>query len=106
MWHYGVALDSSLTVEQQPELTQWIGSTEAQLADPTFNMAKALGFTQEELVAANDYCCGTMTIEGAPQQPGFAPSILHTAHVSNPVFGSKPLHDREDGRPLMKICCV
>jgi ribonucleoside-diphosphate reductase alpha chain len=45
---------------------QKLGITEAQLADPTFNMAKALGFTQEELVAANDYCCGTMTIEGAP----------------------------------------
>jgi ribonucleoside-diphosphate reductase alpha chain len=45
---------------------QNLGITEAQLADPTFNMARALGFTQEELVAANDYCCGTMTIEGAP----------------------------------------
>ncbi|MGE0274105.1 MAG: vitamin B12-dependent ribonucleotide reductase [Nitrospiraceae bacterium] len=45
---------------------QKLGLTEAQLADPTFNMAKALGFTQEELVSANDYCCGTMTIEGAP----------------------------------------
>ena len=45
---------------------QKLGITEAQLADPTFNMARALGFTQEELVAANDYCCGTMTIEGAP----------------------------------------
>ena len=43
-----------------------LGITEAQLADPTFNMLKALGFTQEDLVAANDYCCGTMTIEGAP----------------------------------------
>ena len=40
--------------------------TEAQLADPTFNMLKSLGFTQEEVVAANDYCCGTMTVEGAP----------------------------------------
>jgi ribonucleoside-diphosphate reductase alpha chain len=45
---------------------QKLGLTETQLADPTFNMAKALGFTQEELVSANDFCCGTMTIEGAP----------------------------------------
>ena len=29
-------------------------------------MLKTLGFTQEEIVAANDYCCGTMTVEGAP----------------------------------------
>ncbi len=40
--------------------------TEAQLKDPAFNMLKALGFTQEEVAAANDYCCGTMTVEGAP----------------------------------------
>ncbi len=40
--------------------------SEAQLADPTFNMLKTLGFTQEDVAAANDYCCGTMTVEGAP----------------------------------------
>ena len=40
--------------------------TEAQLGDPHFNMLKTLGFTQEEVVAANDFCCGTMTVEGAP----------------------------------------
>lgn len=43
-----------------------LGFTEAQLHDPQFNMLKAMGFTQEEIVAANDYCCGMMTIEGAP----------------------------------------
>jgi ribonucleoside-diphosphate reductase alpha chain len=43
-----------------------LGITDAQLADPTFNMLKTLGFTQEEVAAANDYCCGTMTVEGAP----------------------------------------
>ena len=29
-------------------------------------MLKTLGFTQEEILAATDYCCGTMTVEGAP----------------------------------------
>ncbi|GAB1722080.1 MAG: vitamin B12-dependent ribonucleotide reductase [Nitrospira sp. CR1.1] len=43
-----------------------LGITDAQLADPTFNMLKTLGFTQEDVAAANDYCCGTMTVEGAP----------------------------------------
>lgn len=43
-----------------------LGLTDAQLNDPHFNMLKALGFTQEEIAAANDYCCGTMTVEGAP----------------------------------------
>ncbi len=40
--------------------------TEDQMQDPKLNLLKALGFTQEEIVAANDYCCGTMTVEGAP----------------------------------------
>jgi ribonucleoside-diphosphate reductase alpha chain len=40
--------------------------TEAQLSESGFNMLKALGFTQEEIAAANDFCCGTMTVEGAP----------------------------------------
>ncbi len=45
---------------------QKLGLTDAQLNDRHLNMLKVLGFTQEEVVAANDYCCGTMTIEGAP----------------------------------------
>ncbi len=29
-------------------------------------MLEALGFTDEQIEAANDYVCGTMTVEGAP----------------------------------------
>jgi ribonucleoside-diphosphate reductase alpha chain len=43
-----------------------LGLTDVQLTEPNFNMLKALGFTQEEIATANDYCCGTMTVEGAP----------------------------------------
>ncbi len=43
-----------------------LGLADAQLNDPKFSMLKALGFAQEQIVVANDYCCGTMTIEGAP----------------------------------------
>ncbi|TAJ08786.1 MAG: vitamin B12-dependent ribonucleotide reductase [Nitrospirae bacterium] len=43
-----------------------LGLTDAQINEPNFNMLKALGFTQEQIVVANDYCCGTMTVEGAP----------------------------------------
>lgn len=43
-----------------------LGLTEARLNETNFNMLKALGFTQEEIAAANDFCCGTMTVEGAP----------------------------------------
>jgi ribonucleoside-diphosphate reductase alpha chain len=43
-----------------------LGFTDEQLNDPNFNMLLSLGFTREELDRANDYVCGTMTIEGAP----------------------------------------
>ena len=43
-----------------------LGFTEEQLNDPDFDMLQALGATLEDAEAANDYVCGTMTIEGAP----------------------------------------
>ncbi len=43
-----------------------LGFTEAQLNDWSFNMLEALGFTKEHTLAANEYVCGTMTVEGAP----------------------------------------
>ena len=30
------------------------------------SLLEALGFTDEQIEAANDYVCGTMTVEGAP----------------------------------------
>src|SRR5206468_5868250 len=53
-----------------------IGLTDPQLNDSNFNLLKTLGFTQDQIVVANDYCCGTMTVEGAPH--------LKTEHL--PVF--------------------
>src|SRR5690606_15359177 len=32
----------------------------------SFDMLSALGFTKEQIEAANLYCCGAMTLEGAP----------------------------------------
>lgn len=46
--------------------TEKLGFALDQLNDANFNMLKGLGFTQEEIAAANDFCCGTMTVEGAP----------------------------------------
>jgi ribonucleoside-diphosphate reductase alpha chain len=43
-----------------------LGLTDEQLSDWSFSILKHLGFTQEQIVAANEYVCGTMTIEGAP----------------------------------------
>jgi ribonucleoside-diphosphate reductase alpha chain len=43
-----------------------LGFTDAQLDDWSFDMLAALGFGKDEVQAANDFVCGTMTIEGAP----------------------------------------
>ena len=43
-----------------------LGFGEEQLGDWSFNMLSALGFSKEQVDAANEYCCGTMTVEGAP----------------------------------------
>ncbi|HAW79226.1 MAG TPA: hypothetical protein DCX27_05605, partial [Balneola sp.] len=40
--------------------------TEEQLSDVTFDMLRHLGFSREQITEANDYVCGTMTVEGAP----------------------------------------
>src|SRR5665213_1311091 len=42
------------------------GFTQGQIDDPGFDMLAALGFTKAEIDAANTYCCGAMTLEGAP----------------------------------------
>jgi ribonucleoside-diphosphate reductase alpha chain len=43
-----------------------LGFTPDQYNDWNFNLLEALGFTDEEIDAANDFVCGTMTLEGAP----------------------------------------
>lgn len=53
-----------------------IGLTKEQIADHELNVLKALHFTDEEINEANEYVCGTMTVEGAPH--------LKSAHY--PVF--------------------
>ncbi|MFM1873008.1 MAG: Vitamin B12-dependent ribonucleotide reductase [Planctomycetota bacterium] len=40
--------------------------SDAQLNDWSFDMLRHLGFSKAEIAAANDYVCGTMTVEGAP----------------------------------------
>ncbi len=43
-----------------------LGLTDAQLSDPAFEMLTHLGFSEKEITLANNYCCGLMTLEGAP----------------------------------------
>jgi ribonucleoside-diphosphate reductase alpha chain len=48
------------------ECLQRLGFTPEQYFNFDWNMLQALGFTGAQIDAANDYVCGTMTIEGAP----------------------------------------
>ncbi len=48
------------------ECLQRLGFKPEQYFDFNFNLLEALGFKSSEIEAANDYICGTMTVEGAP----------------------------------------
>ena len=43
-----------------------LGLSDEQLANPQFDILKHLGYSKEEIQEANNYVCGTMTVEGAP----------------------------------------
>jgi len=43
-----------------------LGLTPGQLNDMSFDMLTHLGFSAEQVEVANTYCCGAMTLEGAP----------------------------------------
>jgi ribonucleoside-diphosphate reductase alpha chain len=45
---------------------QRLGFKPEQYFNLEWNLTEALGFTEDEIEAANDYVCGTMTVEGAP----------------------------------------
>jgi ribonucleoside-diphosphate reductase alpha chain len=51
----------------EPLCVDVLGFTRAQLDDVGFDMLSALGFAKQEIEAANAYCCGAMTLEGAPR---------------------------------------
>lgn len=58
------------------ECLERLGFTVAQYTAPGFDMLESLGFTEAQIEAANDFICGTMTLEGAP--------FLKDAHL--PIF--------------------
>ncbi|HWV67410.1 vitamin B12-dependent ribonucleotide reductase [Chitinophaga sp.] len=58
------------------ECLQRLGFKAEEYYSLEFSLLHALGFTEEQIEAANDYVCGTMTVEGAP--------YLKAAHL--PVF--------------------
>ncbi len=62
-------------------LLRRLGLSEAQLADPRLDVLRALGFSEAEIEEANRYCCGAMTVEGAPH---LKPEHLSVFDCANP----------------------
>ncbi|MFN3872938.1 MAG: vitamin B12-dependent ribonucleotide reductase [Ignavibacterium sp.] len=47
-------------------LIRTLGFSEEEIDSYNFDLLEKLGFSKQEISTANDYICGTMTIEGAP----------------------------------------
>jgi len=48
------------------EIYEKLGISDETANNPTFDLLTHLGFSKADIEAANNYCCGTMTLEGAP----------------------------------------
>lgn len=53
--------------------------THDQLDSPAFDMLPALGFTEQDIARANAWCCGAMTLEGAPHLEPHQAKVFDTA---------------------------
>ncbi len=73
------------------ETLQRLGFNETKYNNPNFDLLKELGFTKEEIEAANDYVCGTMTIEGAPHLREEDYKVFDTAN-KNGKKGKRFIH--------------
>src|SRR5437868_11843795 len=58
-----------------------LGIAPGALDDPGFELLATLGFARAEIDAANSWCCGTMTLEGAPH---LKPEHLPVFDCANP----------------------
>ena len=48
-------------------LTDTLKISAEKLKDPALNILKEIGFTKQEIDKTNEFVCGTMTVEGAPE---------------------------------------
>ncbi|MBT6819056.1 MAG: vitamin B12-dependent ribonucleotide reductase, partial [Candidatus Magasanikbacteria bacterium] len=58
---------------------------------PDFNMLKAMGYTEEHIEEANQYVCGSMTVEGAPHLKQEHYPVFDTAN-KNGKKGERFIH--------------
>ncbi|MFA9443618.1 MAG: adenosylcobalamin-dependent ribonucleoside-diphosphate reductase, partial [Hyphomicrobium sp.] len=62
-------------------LTEKLGVPADSLNDPAFNLLVHLGFSKQDIEAANEHVCGAMTLEGAPH---LKPEHLPIFDCANP----------------------
>ena len=58
-----------------------LGVAKERLDDPNLDLLREIGFSRDQIEAANAYVCGTMTLEGAP---GLKDAHLHVFDCANP----------------------
>ena len=68
-----------------------LGFKEEVFADWSFNLLESLGFSEDQIDAANDYVCGTMTVEGSPALKDEHLSIFDCAN-KNGKKGERYIH--------------
>jgi ribonucleoside-diphosphate reductase alpha chain len=79
-------------------LTDRLGIAPEALADAGFDLLAALGFSRAEIEAANTWCCGAMTLEGAPH---LKPEHLAVFDCANPCGKSGTRSIAVDGHIRM-----
>ena len=68
-----------------------LGFSKKQYEDPNFNLLSSLGFSRDDIAAANEYVCGAMTIEGAPHLREEHYAVFDTAN-KNGEKGQRYIH--------------
>ncbi len=68
-----------------------LGFSAEQYNDLNFNLLSALGFTSEQILEANEFVCGAMTIEGAPHLRKEHYAVFDTAN-KNGKKGLRYIH--------------
>lgn len=73
------------------ETLKRVGFSSEEYNHPNFNLLAGLGFSDEQIAAANDYVCGTMTIEDAPYLKPEDYPVFDTAN-KNGKKGQRYIH--------------
>ncbi len=68
-----------------------LGYSAEHYTESGFNLLRALGFSKEEIEAANNHICGTMTIEGAPHLQEKHYSVFDCANKCGKI-GERYIH--------------